>query len=639
MGDFVAFVALLVGGMHFSDELRAALVFAFRAGEVGLGLFTAWYEQSVAGRLKLWFVATLVLIVALEQTARLFVQYKLGAEIPWYVPTITKYLQWMSAVILIAAFIRTVRTSPVEWARLIASHQHYAALAQGTVPAPVAPADLMTQEELRNAREGKGLSPVRGFLYIMGNLAVHGTWIIVQASILYTDHDLSWFSQAVVQLMGYIAWASVIVVMIAATMALGRSLQGAHGAVNGVLRALLKPLLVGLWGITNDNFNNVVPETTQIPFAAAGEGLESGVKTLFGALLVVMAFTMVVAHYVLVGGIVLVLLVIASVELAVLWLWKKVWNNEATLFIISVVTIAVWRLFQVIVMVAHKRERFTPITVYWNDGLQVINGMLNLPWWPGFIVTVPVLIGAIFAIVKLLPGENVLGKVRNTVAIILIIVLAAVVGGKIVNLSRSEGDPLAFNPAPVSAADMPITCPGSQMVCGGTRCVDTRNDHDNCGACGRVCGATEACNRGTCMACATGQLVCGGNACMDVQSDRNNCGACGNVCRDTETCNEGQCEASALRELAAAAVNAVEQAARNRAAQTAPAPQPTVTPAPAPAPEPAPSSDPPPRRRSSRGAPPSSGTGSTLPSCAEVGDPDDPNSAYRARQRALGACQ
>ncbi len=74
--------------------------------------------------------------------------------------------------------------------------------------------------------------------------------------------------------------------------------------------------------------------------------------------------------------------------------------------------------------------------------------------------------------------------------------------------------------------------------------VNTTNDNNHCGACGRVCAAGTACSRGVCSSvCATGLTFCSGR-CVDLQSDRSHCGSCGRVCSSSPfplVCNAGAC--------------------------------------------------------------------------------------------------
>jgi hypothetical protein len=52
-----------------------------------------------------------------------------------------------------------------------------------------------------------------------------------------------------------------------------------------------------------------------------------------------------------------------------------------------------------------------------------------------------------------------------------------------------------------------LSCPAGQSECSNT-CKDLSNDANNCGACGRTCGASAACFNGYC--CPTGTVLCPG---------------------------------------------------------------------------------------------------------------------------------
>jgi hypothetical protein len=106
-------------------------------------------------------------------------------------------------------------------------------------------------------------------------------------------------------------------------------------------------------------------------------------------------------------------------------------------------------------------------------------------------------------------------------------------------------------------------CPEGKIRCGAW-CVDTANDADNCGVCGRVCTPIEVprytfppsyaiypgvCQAGSCQNvqyCPAGTLNCGAT-CVDPASDASNCGACGRVCAADPNgrtyCAAGTCRA------------------------------------------------------------------------------------------------
>lgn len=92
-----------------------------------------------------------------------------------------------------------------------------------------------------------------------------------------------------------------------------------------------------------------------------------------------------------------------------------------------------------------------------------------------------------------------------------------------------------------------LTCSAAQMPCNGV-CKDTGTDLMNCGACGKVCGGTNAvaaCANGVCAPmCSTGFGACANadSGCTtNLLDDEANCGSCGNACNAGRTCEQGQC--------------------------------------------------------------------------------------------------
>jgi hypothetical protein len=85
-----------------------------------------------------------------------------------------------------------------------------------------------------------------------------------------------------------------------------------------------------------------------------------------------------------------------------------------------------------------------------------------------------------------------------------------------------------------AGADAQHTCPSARGDCDGlaSNGCETKlaSAHDDCGACGHACAATEVCDRGQCgVTCAAGRVGCGGE-CTDVARDPENCGGCGRKC-------------------------------------------------------------------------------------------------------------
>lgn len=85
-------------------------------------------------------------------------------------------------------------------------------------------------------------------------------------------------------------------------------------------------------------------------------------------------------------------------------------------------------------------------------------------------------------------------------------------------------------------------CPDSWEHCDG-ECVDLGSSISDCGACGVMCGAGEACIGGSCE-CDSPTRRCDG-ACVDLDTDPDHCGACGVTCGAGEVCIAGSCECEA----------------------------------------------------------------------------------------------
>ena len=120
----------------------------------------------------------------------------------------------------------------------------------------------------------------------------------------------------------------------------------------------------------------------------------------------------------------------------------------------------------------------------------------------------------------------------------------------------------------------PITCNSPTLDCGGGYCVDPMYDSDNCGGCGKSCGAEAICCGGTCInpgpgncgfcggtcgdpthpncavsgrnavcvdsnGCESWQIFCGGKCVPSI--DRGSCGSCDNICPDGKVCMGTTC--------------------------------------------------------------------------------------------------
>ena len=83
-------------------------------------------------------------------------------------------------------------------------------------------------------------------------------------------------------------------------------------------------------------------------------------------------------------------------------------------------------------------------------------------------------------------------------------------------------------------------------------CETTLGTNQNCGGCGDVCPAGSICEAGKCTSCKPDEVFCF-NRCVNLKNDPNNCGACSNWCspnpagfpppppRMAYGCNDGTC--------------------------------------------------------------------------------------------------
>ncbi len=97
-----------------------------------------------------------------------------------------------------------------------------------------------------------------------------------------------------------------------------------------------------------------------------------------------------------------------------------------------------------------------------------------------------------------------------------------------------------------------LSCGGGTIKCGSS-CVASGVDPSNCGSCGHACATGQVCSAGQCATqCGGGLSLCGGTGgdggatglCVNEQNDPNNCGGCGTVCPAGNACVAGSCSVS-----------------------------------------------------------------------------------------------
>lgn len=103
-------------------------------------------------------------------------------------------------------------------------------------------------------------------------------------------------------------------------------------------------------------------------------------------------------------------------------------------------------------------------------------------------------------------------------------------------------------------------CPAGNSMCsgdgGGGKCLNLKTDNKNCGKCGFACPSGQICFAGACSGTCgdskSGQVVCGGDGgptyCANLQNDNQNCGACGTSCPSEQVCVNGSCRGSCTQD-------------------------------------------------------------------------------------------
>jgi hypothetical protein len=148
-------------------------------------------------------------------------------------------------------------------------------------------------------------------------------------------------------------------------------------------------------------------------------------------------------------------------------------------------------------------------------------------------------------------------------------------GGYCADVTRDPGNcGMCFNSCPAGSACLNAVCmpppagdggatqmcPASTLMCpdpSGTKtyCASFMVDNNNCGGCGRICGANQTCQMGMCLqgtpvdagapSCPATMKTClpatGGSYCADVTMDPGNCGMCFNRCPAGSFCQNAVC--------------------------------------------------------------------------------------------------
>lgn len=123
-------------------------------------------------------------------------------------------------------------------------------------------------------------------------------------------------------------------------------------------------------------------------------------------------------------------------------------------------------------------------------------------------------------------------------------------------------------------ADTHATCCFEHQACCDGACVDVADDINNCGRCGKVCGAGELCIGGDCapshlcngddcvpstLPCDAGETRCPPQGCVDTRTHVGHCGTCGNACTvgGLRYCVNGRCSCNPASDNVPCGINCI----------------------------------------------------------------------------------
>jgi hypothetical protein len=89
-------------------------------------------------------------------------------------------------------------------------------------------------------------------------------------------------------------------------------------------------------------------------------------------------------------------------------------------------------------------------------------------------------------------------------------------------------------------SDTTVSCNAGEIKCAGN-CTALGSDNNNCGACGTVCEAVNACFHGACSVTCGGVLTNCSATCVDTKNDPAHCGTCSDICAPSDACVDGEC--------------------------------------------------------------------------------------------------
>ena len=267
-----------------------------------------------------------------------------------------------------------------------------------------------------------------------------------------------------------------------------------------MLNIVLRVVLTASFGITKQNYSEVMPKPIELPTRGAGAWLKE--LPILPCTYLSLAYPWYLLYPELwVNCIVTVLLVVLAGISYAREVKAEIEPLPGTRAFIILMTgveifIAVWRVLQFILWRVNGNERVTPLSYYVNQPVAWFNrfGNLDGKWYVAPLAAIVFLAIAYVAFLFMPTEGKVAPKLRWGLVAFFAGFALVIVVGQVVRYTGSG--PMQLPVWRVAARDLP-RCPHSQLRCGEV-CMDLSRDPGNCGACGRACGNGAICTESTC---------------------------------------------------------------------------------------------------------------------------------------------
>lgn len=313
IADLIGFVAAAIGGITFRDEIANASSFTLQRLGNTWNKVRLWYLHSVAART--WWLLMIVgavlcaAIIGVESYASSIVRTDASfwRTILWSVSAIIGIPLVFSWIYLLPAFrIRDwfwVNDSTEELNRLARRlHDLRAARDDESVTDKPTEAEIVEAEQAFHERDaeydaeyrrrhGYPRTPLYAVLVIVFGPIVTGVALALVAAYLGTAGGAEWYEAAPIAGVGFACYLIGEIMLRLFSAVLQSVLGDAGDALNRVANAaLIRPGLLVLPFITEENYDKIMPKPVEVPFKQAAEAVKGATLSIRAILLTVIGW-------------------------------------------------------------------------------------------------------------------------------------------------------------------------------------------------------------------------------------------------------------------------------------------------------------------------------------------------------------